>query len=240
MTVVAAVHVVTAVSAAVRLVSVMFPVSYVRLVPVVVTVMIHVSAVAFGSSRTFVCVMRGVLGRALPAAIGMLSAFTVFVVSAVLLARPMGPLVTMVSMPCRGVVAARPSVLRMLVVLSVIVTRRFPVPKLSESAIEDLGGLPGVLDLHPGLGRRDGAPQIRCPAALFVALLGVMTAQNHQQIRLRGRTHARPPPTNELRLHRQPLPGGSRGHRQQNSRPGHRCPQEPAPQLHRKAPSRQA
>ncbi|GAA2643661.1 hypothetical protein GCM10010307_47680 [Streptomyces vastus] len=157
--------------------------------------------------------------------------------------------VTVVALGCswvlmrvmRGVLGlALPVVMGVRVVLVVMVTWRFPAPKLGESAIESLGDLPGVRDRYEGLGRRDGAPQIRCPRVLLVALLGVVTTQDHEQISLRGRAHTRPPPTYQLRLDGEPLARASGGHRQQNSRPGNGRPQEPAPQLHRKAPSRQA
>ncbi|MER5224537.1 hypothetical protein [Streptomyces flaveus] len=166
----------TAVSLAVRLVSAILSVPCMRLVSVVLTVVIHVSVVAFVPLWALMCGMRGVLGRALPLVMGVLSTSTVFVVSAVLLARSIGHVVTMISMPSRGVVVTMPTVWRLTVVLSAIATWRFPVPKFSNPAVEGLDGLPGVLDRYPGLGRRDGAPQIRCPAAL----LGGVATKDHQ------------------------------------------------------------
>ncbi|MFC4464136.1 hypothetical protein ACFPH6_06075 [Streptomyces xiangluensis] len=113
--------------------------------------------------------------------------------------------VTFVTFGCSGVLIrvvrgvlglALPVVMGMRVVFVVMVTWRFPAAKLGESVIESVGDLPGVRDRYEGLGRRDGAPQIRCPDALLVSLLGVVTTQDHEQISLRGRAHTRPPPTN--------------------------------------------
>ncbi|MFE9649273.1 hypothetical protein ACFYO0_35165 [Streptomyces sp. NPDC006365] len=115
----------------------------------------------------------------------------------------------------RGVLGlALPVAMVVRVVLVVMVTWRFPAPKLGESAIESVGDLPGVRDGYAGLGRRDRAPQIRCPGALLVVLPGVVTTQDHEQISLRGRAHTRPSPTHQLRLDGEPLARGSRGHRQ--------------------------
>ncbi|MFI6012155.1 hypothetical protein ACIBAG_25630 [Streptomyces sp. NPDC051243] len=225
----AAVHVVTVVSLTVfRVAAALF-----------VMVPVHVVA-ALGRSVRFMSVVRRVLGLVLPAMTGALSASTVLVVSLLLPARVVGLVSTVIFMRGRVVAAPVLAMVEVRVNLVVMVPRRFPTPKLSESAIEDFGDLPGVCECHPGLGRRDGTPQIRRPVALFVALLGVVTAQNNQQVRLRRRTHGPPPSTYELGLDGEPLPGSAGSHRQQNSGPGQRRSHEPAPQLHRKAPSRQA
>lgn len=152
MTVVATMHVVTAVSAVVRLVP------SVHLASVVPTVMIHVSAVAFGCFWAVVRVMCGVLGCALPAVIGMLSASTIFVVAAVLLARAMVFVTTVMFMRRGVVVALVPTVCHVPVAVSVTVKWRFPVSKLSDSAVEGLDGLSGFRDRHLDFGGRDGAP----------------------------------------------------------------------------------
>ncbi|MFG2029126.1 hypothetical protein [Streptomyces sp. NPDC048825] len=231
MTVVAAVHVVTTVHvvAIVHVVTAMHVVAIVH----VVTAM-HVVAIVHVVTAMHVV-------TAVSAGVPLVAAVLTVMIHVTI--------VTVVTFGCSGVLIrvvrgvlglALPVVMGMRAVLVVMVTWRFPAVKLGESAIESLGDLPGVRDRYAGLGRRDGSPQIRCPGALLVALLGVVTTQDHEQISLRGRAHTRPPPTYQFRLDGEPLARASGGHRQQNSRPGNSRPQEPAPQLHRKAPSRQA
>ncbi|WP_128377263.1 hypothetical protein [Streptomyces cavernae] len=209
-----AVRVVTAVSAVVPLVTAIF------------TVVIHMTVVAFVRSGLMAFMRGRVVVVTMVAVVAVVAVLFVLAVVAVL------------------VVAVLPvlAAVRVRVVLLVRLLGRFSAPKLGQPAIESLGDLSGVPDRHAGLGRRDGVPQIRRPVAprVAVALLGVVTAQDHEQIRLRRGTHTRPPSAYEFRLDGEPLASGSGGHRQQNSRPGNGRPQEPAPQLHRKAPSRQA
>jgi hypothetical protein len=125
----------------------------------------------------------------------------------------------------------------MAVALPVHLRIRKPAPpKLGEPTIERGGDLLRFRDPNPCLWRRYTAPDIRDP----VASVATRITDDHEQIRFGRQGHARPSPPRQLSLDREALTRGTRAQSQQNSGPGHRPPYQPAPQLHRKAPSRQA
>ncbi|MEV0226734.1 hypothetical protein [Streptomyces sp. NPDC050704] len=108
--------------------------------------------------------------------------------------------------------------------------------QIGQSPVERVGDLLRTRDPNTGFGCRNAVPQIRDPRTV----LGPVVAQNDQQVRLRGNARTPPSAAYQLRLHGEPFPRAAGPHRQQNSGPGHGRSQEPAPQLHRNAPSRQA
>ena len=111
--------------------------------------------------------------------------------------------------------------------------RKAAPSKFGQPANERGSDLLLIRDLNPCLRSRHTAPDIRDPVAS-------RNTDDHQQVRVGRPGHARPFTPRQFSLDCEAFPRGTRAHSQQNSGPGHRPPYQPAPQLHRNAPSRQA